>query len=300
MKVVIAGGRGFLGSALSQSLMGAGHEVWILTRGRPQYHSEIQWDGRSTDGWANRLEHIDAVVNVTGYGLEHWPWSRAQKRRFLDSRVLPAAALVQAIRGVEHRPRIFLQISGINYYGARGEGVADENTLAADDYLARLTVQWEDSSKSLEDMGVRRVVPPTAVVLDNHGGLFPLMALPVKLWLGGPLGDGRQAVPWIHVADQVAAMRFLLEREAASGPFNLIAPQPTSNAEFMHAIAGATRRPYWFPTPAFLLRAALGEMSTLVLDGRHSKPARLMQLGFEFRYPTIDAAVGDLFRTQAA
>ncbi len=300
MKVLIAGGMGFLGSALSQSLGRSGHEVWILTRRKPHAASQIQWDGCSTDGWANRLEGIDAVVNVTGYGLEHWPWSGAQKRRFLDSRVLPAVALAEGIQAARHKPRVFLQISGIHYYGAQGEGIADENTPAAGDYLAQLTVRWEDVSKPVEEMGVRRVVARTAVVLDNHGGLFPLMALPVKLWFGGPLGDGRQAVPWIHLADQVAAMMFVLEREAASGPFNLIAPQPTSNAEFMHAIARATHRPYWFPTPAFLLRAVLGEMSTLVLDGRYSKPARLTQLGFEFRYPTIEAALDNLFHSPPA
>ncbi len=299
MKILIAGGTGFLGSALSRVLGASGHEVRILTRRWPRSPNEIQWDGVSTNGWAQRLNEVDAVVNLTGYGLEHWPWTARQKRRFIDSRVLPATALSRAIAEADRSPGVFLQISGINYYGARGEGIADENTPAGEDYLAQLTVQWEAASSAVEQLGVRRVVARTAVVLGAHGGLFPLMALPVRLGVGGPLGSGSQAVPWIHLEDQVAAMRFLLERQDAAGAFNLIAPQPTSNAEFMRAVAQAMRRPYWLPAPAFMLKAVLGEMSTLVLDGRYSKPGRLTEMGFEFRYPTMDTALQALMHRTA-
>ena len=300
MKILIAGGTGFLGSALADSLRASGHEVWVLTRQLPRNASEIQWDGRSVASWGETLNEMDAVVNVTGYGLEHWPWTRTQKQRFIDSRVMPGAALAEGISRAAHKPGVFLQISGINYYGAHGDGIADESSPAADDFLAQLCVQWEAASQPVEHYGVRRIVARTAVVLAARGGLFPLMALPVKLWLGGPLGDGQQAVPWIHLADQVAAMRFLLESRDAAGPFNLIAPQPTSNAEFMHAVARAMHRPYWLPAPAIALRVVLGEMSTLVLDGRYTAPRRLTELGFDFQYPTIDAAVESLLHSQAA
>ncbi len=300
MKVLIAGGTGFLGSALSRFLRSSGQEVWVLTRRKPRSDGEIQWDGRSTNGWVNRLNEVEAVINVTGYGLEHWPWSAAQKRRFLDSRVQPAMALAEGIRAAKHRPQVFLQISGITFYGARGEGIADEESPAGDDYLARLSVRWEAASQPVEVLGVRRIVARSAVVLDTRGGLFPLMALPVKLWVGGPLGDGSQAVPWIHLHDEIAAIGFLLERQEAAGAFNLIAPQPTSNAEFMRAVARAMHRPYWFRTPGFLLRTVLGEMSTLVLDGRYSRPGRLNELGFRFRYPTIEAALEDLLQPHVA
>lgn len=300
MKILIAGGTGFLGSALRRALESAGHDVWVLTRRQPADLHEIQWDGRSANGWAGRVAEMDAVVNVTGFGLEHWPWTRRQKQRFVDSRVLPGAALTSAIRSASHKPAVFLQISGINYYGSHGEDVADETWPAADDFLAQLTVQWEAATKPVEEVGVRRVVARSAVVLSAHGGLFPLMALPVRLWVGGPLGDGRQTMPWIHLQDEVAALSFLLEQDRASGPFNLIAPQPTSNAAFMHAVARATHRPYWFTTPAFLLRVALGEMSTLVLEGRPSQPKRLHELGFQFRYPAVEAALENLAGGQAA
>ncbi|MGZ6317286.1 MAG: TIGR01777 family oxidoreductase [Anaerolineales bacterium] len=295
MKVLIAGGAGFMGSALARLLQSSGHEVWILTRHKPRRPRELQWDGRSVNGWSECISEMDAVVNTTGYGLEHWPWSADRKRKFIQSRVLPALALSAAIQASQRRPAVFVQISGINYYGARGAGVADESSPAARDYLAELTVQWEGVTRKIERLGVRRVVARSAVVLAAHGGLFPLMALPVRMGLGGPLGNGRQAVPWIHVEDEVRALQFLVENKDAAGPFNLIAPDTTSNAQFMCAIARAVRRPCWFRTPGFLLRAALGEMSTLVLDGRYSQPKRLTELGFSFNYPNIDAALQNLF-----
>lgn len=294
MKVLIAGGKGFLGSALSRSLMDAGHEVRILTRGRPVQNNEVQWDGRSMGEWARSVTDMDTVVNLTGYGLEHWPWSGRQKQRFLESRVAPGQALTAAIQAAGRKPRTFLQISGINYYGARGQGVADETWPPADDYLAQLAVQWEAATAPVEQQGVRRVVARTAVVLSEHGGLLPLMVLAVRLFVGGRLGSGKQAVPWIHIADEISALRLLLERKDAGGPYNLIAPQLSSNAEFMQAAARALRRPYWFHAPAFALQAVLGEMSTLVLEGRYSQPKRLSDIGFEFRYPTIEAACADL------
>ena len=295
MRVIIAGGTGFLGSALRRQLESSGHEVIILTRREPRSAGEISWDGRSQGEWTRALEQADAVVHATGYGLEHWPWTRQQKQRFADSRVLPGKALAQGIAGAVRKPRTFVQISGVNYYGARGEGVADEASPPAGDFLAQLAVQWEAATQGVEDMGVRRATARSAVILDRSGGLLPLMVLPVRLGFGGPLGDGRQAVPWIHVEDQARALQFLLENETAKGPFNLIAPSPTSNADFMNAAAKALHRPYWFRTPGVLLRLVLGEMSTLVLDGRYSAPKCLDQLGFAFKFPSIGAALGNLY-----
>ena len=296
MRVVVAGGSGFLGSALVRSLRESGQEVSILTRRPVGNPNEISWDGRSVDVWAASLEGADAVVNLTGYGLEHWPWNAGQKRHFVLSRVEPGVALASAIEASAHRPRVFIQVSGINFYGLRGAGIADESTAAASDYLAQLAVQWEAATRSVEDLGIRRVVARSAVVLAANGGLFPLMALPVRLMIGGPLGNGRQAVPWIHLADQVRALRFLMENEQATGAFNLIAPQATSNEDFMRAVAGVLHRPYWLRTPGILLRLALGEMSDLVLEGRYSRPMRLEKMGFQFAYPTIQAALSSLLK----
>ena len=296
MKVLLAGGSGFLGSALKKSLERGGHKATLLTRRVPKTSDQVQWDGITTLGWGRIVNEVDAVVNLTGFGLEHWPWTSRQKKRFTDSRVLPGLALVSAIKSASRRPGIFLQISGINHYGLRGEGIADESTPAADDFLAQLTVQWEAATQPVEELGIRRVIARTAPVLSARGGLFPLMALPARLFAGGKLGDGHQAMPWIHLQDEIGALRFLLENENARGAFNLIAPQPISNADFMKTVATALRRPYWFHAPAFLLRLVLGEMSVLLTDGRYSQPKRLLEHGYNFQFPKLENALMDLFK----
>jgi uncharacterized protein len=296
MNVLIAGGSGFLGSALTKSLEQDNHKVFILTRRRSENPKHIHWDGRTTDGWGHVIDEMDAVVNLTGFGLEHWPWTKSQKQKFLDSRVLPGLALASAVRNASRRPGIFLQTSGVNRYGLRGESIADESTPPADDFLAQLTIPWEDATRSIEELGVRRVIFRNAVVITRRGGLFPLMALPVSLFFGGRFGDGTQAMPWIHLEDFVGAVRFLLESENAYGPFNMIAPTPTSNADFMRAVARQLHRPYWFHLPAFLLRIPLGEMSILLTEGRYSKPKRLLEHGYQFRYPRIEDALKDIFK----
>jgi uncharacterized protein len=294
MNVLIAGGSGFLGTALTKSLERDNHKAFILTRRRSGNPNHIQWDGKTTEGWAHIVNEMDAVINLTGYGLEHWPWTKSQKRKFLDSRVLPGLVLASAIKTASRHPRVFLQTSGVNRYGLRGEGLADESTPPADDFLAQITVPWEDATQPVEELGVRRVIVRNAVVLAKRGGLFPLMALPAQLFFGGRFGDGIQAMPWIHLVDQIGAIRFLLENEAARGPFNLIAPTPTSNADFMRAIAKQLRRPYWFHIPSFLLRIPLGEMSILLTEGRYSQPRRLLELGYKFQYPKIEDALMDI------
>ncbi|GAB4453782.1 MAG: TIGR01777 family oxidoreductase [Anaerolineales bacterium] len=297
MNILIAGGSGFLGSALAQSLRQDGHRLFILTRKPPQTPNHIQWDGKTTSGgWTDRLTEMDAVINLTGYGLDHWPWTRRQKQRFFDSRVLPGRALADALRAAAPRPSVFIQASGINHYGLRNASIADEFTPPAGDFLAQLTVAWEDSTRPIEELGVRRVVIRTAVVLARRGGLFPLMALPVRLFFGGRFGDGTQASPWIHLADYVGAIKFLLQNQNAHGPFNLIAPAPTSNADFMRALAQTLKRPYWFHVPAFLLRIPLGEMSVLLTEGSYSQPKRLLELGYTFQFPALEDALKDLFQ----
>jgi uncharacterized protein len=295
MNILIAGGSGFIGTALGNQLRKENHEVYVLTRRTPRNDHQIQWDGRTAQGWGQRMNEMDAVVNLTGFGLEHWPWTKRQKQKFEGSRVEPGRALVSAIEAATRRPKVFLQISGINHYGMHGDGIADESTPAAEDYLAQLTVKWEAATQPMEAMGVRRIVARAAVILARRGGLFPLMALPVRLFFGGKLADGTQAMPWIHLADTVDALVFLLENESSQGPYNLIAPSPTSNTEFMRAVARALHRPFWFHVPRFLLNLPLGEMSVLITEGRYSQPRRLLEEGFEFKFPTIEKALEDLY-----
>jgi uncharacterized protein (TIGR01777 family) len=294
MKVLIAGGSGFLGTALKNSLLKANHDVFILTRRNSKDVHEIQWDGKTPSGWGRLINEMDAVVNLTGVGLEHWPWTKRQKQRFVDSRVLPGLALVSAIQNAARRPRVFLQTSGVNRYGLRGQAIADESTPPSVDFLGQLTVKMEEATAPVEELGVRRVIARSAVVLASRRGMFPLMSLAPRLFFGGNFGDGKQAMPWIHIEDQTNAMHFLLENEDARGPFNLISPEPTSSAEFMRIVCKVLHRPYWFHVPRFLLRLMLGEMSVLLTEGRYARPKRLIELGFRFRFGKLENAIADL------
>ena len=299
MKVLIAGGSGFMGRHLIASLIADSHQVWVLSRIPTKTIKDTQvigWDGRTMDGWGPLVNEMDAVINLSGLSLYNWPWTKSKKQQFVDSRVEPGRALVTAIKNATHRPDVFIQISGINYYGLRGEGIADENTPPGDDYLSQLTVAWENATKPVEEVGVRHVVCRTAVVLADDAILLWLMALPVRLLVGGPIGNGEQALPWIHIDDQIGAIRFLMESPVARGPFNLIAPQTTSNAAFMRTLAKVLRRPYWFRVPAFLLRLVLGEMSVTVTEGRYSKPERLFEIGYNMRYVKLEEALRNIYK----
>jgi uncharacterized protein len=299
MKVLIAGGSGFMGRHLIESLVADNHRVCVLTRdpGRPIARVQlVGWDGKTTSGWGHLLDEMDAVVNLCGLSTSSWPWTERKKQRFLDSRVEPGRALASAIKAASHRPKVFIQMSGINHYGLRGEGIADESTPPGDDYLAQLTVAWENATKPVEEVGVRHVVCRTAVVLASDAILMWLMALPVRLLVGGRFGSGNQAMPWIHIDDQIGAIRFLMENPDASGPYNLIAPQTTSNAEFMRSLAKVLQRPYWFPYPKFLLRLVLGEMSVLILEGRFSRPEHLFEMGYNMHFSELEAALRDVFK----
>ena len=296
MNVLIAGGSGFLGRALTARLTRYNHRVFSLTRRPPKTDHQLQWDGKTTYGWLQRLDEMDAVINLTGFGLEHWPWTQRQKRKFIDSRVIPGRVLAEAFEKSSRCPGIFVQASGINRYGLRGAGVADESTPPADDFLAQLTVPWENATQSIESLGVRRIITRTAVVLARHGGQFPLMALPVRLFFGGKFGDGRNALNWIHLQDYARAVQFLLEHESAGGPFNLISPDQTSGEEFMRTTARVLHRPFWFHLPTWLLRIPLGEMSVVLTEGRPAQPKRLSELGFQFEFGNLEDALKDLLR----
>ncbi len=295
MNIMIAGGSGFLGAALAKSFLAEGHKVFILTRGSSVISGAqaVKWDAKTTNGWGHLVNEMDVMIHLAGRSLSSWPWTSKTKRDFKDSRIIPGLALAQAILEATQRPGIFIQASGINHYGLHG-APADESTPPGDDFLAQLTVQWEDATKSIEELGVRRVVVRSAVVLGKGEGLLSLMALPVKLFAGGPLGSGKFAMPWIHINDWVSAVRYLIANENARGAYNLIAPVPTSSADFYRALASVLHRPYWFPTPAFLLRILLGEMSVLVVEGRFAQPKRLIESGYKFQFEGPREALADL------
>ena len=296
MRILIAGGTGMIGTALTKSFLADGHQVWVVTRSPQKAHLPAGAAALGWNGLADALSRMDVVVNLVGESLSHWPWTKARRQRLLDSRVEAGKTLTQAFQTASPHPGVLIQASGVNYYGPHAQEPVTEADGPGKDFLAGLCLDWEASTQPVEKLGVRRVIIRSAVVLSAHAGILPIMLLPVRLFAGGPLGSGRQGLAWIHLADEVAAIRFLLENPLASGAFNLTAPDPISSAEFTRAAARQLHRPYWLPAPAFALRLVLGGMATLVLDGLYLRPARLQQLGFGFRFAALEPALRDLLR----
>ncbi|MFN8435867.1 MAG: TIGR01777 family oxidoreductase [Anaerolineales bacterium] len=296
MNIMISGGTGLLGTALTKSFLADGHKVFILSRTDTK-RSDVQiikWDARTTEGWGHLVNEMNVIIHLAGRSTSAWPWSAANKKSFEDSRILPGLALAQAIQEATRRPSLFLQVSGINHYGLQG-GLADETTPPGEDFLAQLTVKWESATQSVEGLGVRRLVFRTPPVLSRDNVIMKLIALPVQLFVGGPIGAGKQPFPWIHIKDWVSAVRYLMANESASGVYNMIAPSQTSLADFTRVLANVLHRPYWFPVPAFLMRNVLGEMSVLILEGRFAQPKRLLESGYTFQFPGPREALTDLY-----
>jgi uncharacterized protein len=299
MRVLITGGTGLIGTALINSLLEEGHQVWALTR-NPQTDylikgaAMIHWDGKSTTGWGDLVSQMDTIVNLAGESIGAGPWTQERKARILASRVDAGSAIAEAIRQSNSRPRVLIQASAVGFYGMSEEKLVTEDSPAGSGFLTDICLAWEASTRSVEEMGVRRAIIRTGVVLSPENGAMARMMLPFKLFAGGPLGNGKQGLPWIHLSDEVAAIRFLIENENARGVFNLSAPGPVSNAEFGKILAKAMKRPYWLPVPAFVLRLVLGEMSTLVLEGQYVLPERLLKMDFKFQFKDAVAALSDL------
>ncbi len=300
MRLVISGGTGLIGRALAEASLAAGDEVAILSRNPrperlPRGAQGVHWDAQQPETWMHALDGADAVINLAGASVAGGLWTRSRKALLLQSRVRVGQSLAQAVRRVPHPPRVLVQASGVGYYGRNVEHEVDESAPPGDDFLAHLAAEaWEPSTAPVESAGVRRVIIRTGLVLSAHGGSFPLMALPFRFFLGGPVGNGRQWVPWIHITDEVEAIRFLIQHPDAAGPFNLVAPGIVRNAEFGRILARTLHRPYAFPAPAFMLRLVLGEMASLILEGQHVIPRRLLTLGYRFRYPTLAEALAAL------
>lgn len=291
MHVVISGGTGYLGEALAAALGREGHRVSVLTRrARPGHPGDIAWDATGDAGpWASQLEGADAIVNLAGAGIADKRWTAGRKALLLESRVRATTSLVKAAAGLAAPPRVFLSGSGVGIYGPCGDERVSEATPAGDDFMARLAARWELAAEPAARVS-RLAFLRTAPVLGREGVLAKMLP-PFKLGVGGRLGSGRQWMPWIHVGDWVALTMHLLTDDRASGPVNLTAPEPVTNAGFTKALGRALGRPTVLPVPAFALKLALGELSSVLLTGQRAVPERARELGYEFRYPTVDDAL---------
>lgn len=301
MKILISGGTGLVGRSLVRELTGAGHHCSVLSRD-PDRHDEMaagvtmhRWDASSVEPLVGWVETADAVVHLSGESIGDGRWTAARKQRILGSRVDSTRAITAAVQQAKTPPTVFVQASAVGYYGPRGDEEVTEESSPGNDFLAQVCKGWESASAELDGTGVRRAVVRTGIVLTAQGGALPRMAMPFKLFAGGPAGSGRQWMPWIHLADEVAALQFVLETEDARGAFNLTAPNPVRNRQFSTALGKALKRPSLMPAPAFALRLALGEMADLILTGQRAIPRHLLDLGFTFRFPDLAAALSDIY-----
>jgi len=301
MQIVIAGGTGTIGRRLVYHLLQHGHVVKVVSRqpfkpaNLPAKIIFAQWDGKSAQGWGSLVDGADAVVNLAGAGIADEAWTEARKKEIQESRVKAGQAIVEAISAASAKPKVLIQSSAVGYYGVQNnDKVMTEDQPPANDFLGQTCQAWEASTAAVEALGVRRVVIRSGVVLDMQGGALPRMVLPFRFFAGGPIGSGRQWFPWIHYCDEVEAIRFLIQTEAASGPFNLTAPNPVRSSELAKAIGKVMKRPAFAPAPAFAFKMMFGEMSTVLLDGQQAVPKRLQELGYQFRFLQVEAALRDL------
>ena len=306
MRVIIAGGTGLIGRALSADLAADGHEVIVLSRapervtGHPAGVRAERWDGCTADGWLDLADSVDAIVNlagasISGGGLFPTRWTDERKRLIRESRLNAGRAVVDAVRQMDHKPAVVIQASGIGIYGPRGDNPIAEDGLPGQDFLASFAAQeWEPVTAPVEAMGVRRAIIRSAVVLSKRDSAVRPMILQFRLFAGGPLGSGRQWLPWIHVKDEARAIRFLIENQSAAGPFNLVAPQSVTNAQFARTLGRVMGRPYWLPIPGLAMKVAFGEVADLLLTGQRGVPRRLLDLGFQFRFPELEGALREI------
>lgn len=306
MRVIILGGTGMIGRALASNLATAGYEVIVLSRSpskrRRGFSTKIKlrkWDGKTAEGWGELVDGAEAVINLAGENLSGDTfipkrWTSKRKRLLWESRVDAGKAATEAISAASAAPPIFIQASAVGYYGSSIETPFTEESPPGDDFLANLCVEWENATAPLDRLPVRRSIIRTAVVLDPKQGALWRLLFPFRLFVGGRLGSGKQWLSWIHPEDAIRGIRFLLETKDAEGPFNLSAPNSIRYEDVARTIGRVLKRPSFFPAPGFALKFALGEVSTVVLEGQRTIPKSIQNLGFTFLFPDFETALIDV------
>jgi len=298
MKILITGGTGFIGSALTRSLTEQGYEVTVLSR-NPDSVEKICGPGIKALNNLNQLKPEDtfqAIINLAGAPIFDARWSDARKQIIRDSRIGLTKQLVASMARMAVKPELLISGSAIGYYGDQGDTVLTEQSATHKDFSEQLCTDWENEAKKAEQLGVRVCLIRTGLVLAEGGGLLKRMLLPFRLGLGGRLGDGQQWMSWIHRQDWIAIARLMITDSSMQGAYNATAPNPVTNSEFARTLAHCLNRPALLPVPAWLLKILLGEMSGLVLGSQRVMPERLLALGFRFQYTDLSSALNQVLR----
>jgi uncharacterized protein len=302
-KVLITGGTGFVGRRLAVELLGRGDHVTVLTRdawkARGHFPAQLRcaaWTPGKEGPWAEELEIVDAVVHLAGEPVAK-RWTAAVKDRIVKSRVDSTRVLVEAIGKAKHKPSVLVCASATGFYGPRRpDEELDESSEHGQGFLAGVVEQWEEAARAVEAHGVRCVQLRIGVVLGEGGGALDKMLLPFKLFGGGPIGNGKQVVSWVHRDDVVGLILLALDDPRAKGPINVVSPYPATSAELAHAIGGALNRPSSLRTPAFALKLAMGEAAEILTTGQRVFPRKAVELGYAFRHahlvPALESILG--------
>ena len=296
MHILLTGGTGLIGRALCRHWLSQGHRLTVWSR-KPEKVAKIC--GAQARG-VSRLEEVgqetvDAVINLAGAPIADRPWTHKRKALLWSSRISLTETLLAWLESREQKPELLISGSAVGWYGDGGEReLTEDSPPVAEDFASQLCIAWEETAQRAEASGVRVVLVRTGLVLSAEGGFLSRLLLPFKLALGGPIGNGRQWMPWIHINDQIALIDFLLHQKNASGPYNACAPTPVRNREFAKTLGSVLHRPAFVPMPAFALKVGLGELSLLLLGGQRATPVRLLEAGFIFQFTDLRAALDDL------
>jgi uncharacterized protein len=298
MKAIITGASGFIGTELAKILIEKGYEVIGLSR-NPEKQKESSmsfelWDGKTGDGWFDKIDESTIIINLAGENIAG-RWTKKKKERILESRISAGEAVTDAIKRAKSKPKFLLQMSGIGYYGSDNPENVTEESPAGSDFLADVCVKWENSTKEVEDLGVRRVVVRLGAVLSKDAGALQKIARPIKFYVGGSLGNGKQYFSWVHEKDALNALIWFIESESASGVYNVVAPEAVTNKRLTKVIGSELRRPTFLKVPSIAVKLALGDMSQTVLNGQLPLADKLINSGFVFRFPTIQTAITEIY-----
>ena len=296
MHILLTGGTGLIGRQLCRHWLSQGHRLTVLSRSPDKVAKLCGAQVRGVALFEDLgQEPVDAIINLAGAPIADRPWTSKRKALLWSSRITLTETLLAWLESREQKPQVLISGSAIGWYGDGGEReLTEASPPVIDDFASQLCIAWEETAQRAEALGIRVILIRTGLVLSAEGGFLSRLLLPFKLGLGGPIGNGRQWMPWIHINDQIALIDFLLHRNEASGPYNACAPKPVRNREFAKTLAGVLHRPSFMPMPALALKVGLGELSLLLLGGQKAVPARLLEAGFTFQFTDLRAALDDL------
>ena len=297
MRVAVTGASGLIGGALVPFLRAGGHDVLRMVRRTPRAQDEARWDPESGELDASALGSLDAVVHLAGENIAGGRWTESRKARLRASRVGPTRLLAEALARLKRKPQVLVSASALGYYGHRGDTWLTEKDSPADDFLGRLSVEWERATAPAQEAGIRVVSPRIGIVLSPAGGALAKMLLPFKAGLGGVVGPGTQYMSWIALDDLVGVIQHVLDRSDLAGPVNAVTPSPVTNAELTKTLGRVLGRPTLMPVPAFALRLALGEMAdALLLSSQRVLPEKLQRLRYPFVEQRLERALHTVLR----